>query len=64
MVYLAPQLERFSHKYVDQTVAHEFAHVILGHPMKNRSLSNEQDADNKAQSWGFNPAYKPDQYPK
>ena len=63
MVYLAPQLERLSQKYVDQTVAHEFAHVMLGHPIKNRSLSNEREADNKIRAWGLSPAYKPEQYP-
>ena len=60
MVYLAPQLERLSQKHVDQTVAHEFAHVVLGHSIKHGSPSNEREADNKIQTWGFSPAYKPE----
>ncbi len=65
-VYLSPHLESKSQAEVDFTVAHEFAHVVLGHYKpgattypssltfeKHEDALSEQDADKLAESWGF-----------
>jgi hypothetical protein len=31
IIYLSPELERYAQSSVNRTVAHEFAHVLLGH---------------------------------
>ena len=64
MVYLYPNLEFESHKYVDFVVAHEFAHLVLGHHVRgNEQMAMtaekyedrpaEKAADALAASWGF-----------
>lgn len=65
-VYLSPRLESKSQTEVDFTVAHEFAHIILGHnkpgattlpsdavAQSHESTPSEQEADRLAESWGF-----------
>jgi hypothetical protein len=68
-VYLAPGIERLSQARVDSVVAHEFAHVILGHgspdgraihdavPTKQADVPAEGEADRLVRLWGFDPAY-------
>jgi hypothetical protein len=70
-VYLSPRLESKSQTEVDFTVAHEFAHVVLGHYMPGATnhppgvvvqghgdVPSEKDADRLAESWGFKSAQK------
>jgi hypothetical protein len=63
-VYLSPNLEFESQRTVDFTVAHEIAHVALGHhepgneqmsldASRHRDRPAELAADALAQSWGF-----------
>lgn len=65
-VYLAPNLERKSQREVDFTVAHEFAHVVLGHYKSDATIipadavvrsrgdvPSEKEANRLAESWGF-----------
>jgi predicted metal-dependent peptidase len=62
-LYLSPQLEKKSQKEVDFTVAHEFAHIALGHYKPEHRQSgkwhshedapDEHDADRLVESWGF-----------
>lgn len=72
-IYLSPELERNSQRRVDNTVAHEFAHVVLGHHRhdcqaylgkskkflrcKTKDLPGEKAADALIVKWGFGPAY-------
>lgn len=62
MVYLSPQLEPRSQQYVESVVAHEFAHILL-HPLDQHHPQAEHEADEKAQAWGFRPAYRQEEYP-
>src|ERR1700687_4067174 len=70
-VYLSPFLEKKSQREVNYTVAHEFAHVALGHYKpgamghpagavieRHEDAPTEQDADRLTESWGF-PCPKP-----
>lgn len=64
-LYLSPRLEKMSQKEVDFTVAHEFAHIVLGHykqgitmtpgaPVKSHEeVPAEIATDKLAESWGF-----------
>jgi hypothetical protein len=72
IIYLSPELESKSQEEVDRTVAHEFAHVVLGcyrsDYTRKRSqgvdfetqgdVPSEQDADALIGRWGYEPAYK------
>jgi hypothetical protein len=63
VIYLAPALEKESQAEVDFTVAHEFAHAVLGHSnmelppegvgKKYLDLSPEIAADKLVADWGF-----------
>lgn len=66
LLYLSPRLEAKPQNEVDFTVAHEFAHVSLGHQQpgatrvppdtvvqSHEDVPSEQDADRLAESWGF-----------
>jgi hypothetical protein len=65
-IYLSPRLERMSQARVNSVVAHEFAHVILGHdgdsfpagkvPKKYKDLPAEKAADALIESWGYRAA--------
>jgi len=70
-IYLAPSLERAPQAEVDFTVAHEFAHAVLGHHRDNQALTpkevkegylsfnHEKAADRLAKKWGFTiPEYR------
>jgi len=52
-VYLSPFLELYPQSEVDFTVAHEFAHISLGHKGRKTNKSQETAADKLAVSWGF-----------
>jgi hypothetical protein len=57
-IYLAPCLERRPQDSVDATVAHEFAHVLLGHGEvvdPDDPLRQEREADLLIQKWGYPP---------
>ena len=64
--FLSPRLERKSQARVNSVVAHEFAHVILGHdgdsfpvdkvPKKYKDLPAEKAADALIESWGYRAA--------
>ena len=57
-IYLAPRLERRPQESVDATVAHEFAHVLLGHGEvidPDDPLKQEREADLLIQKWGYAP---------
>ena len=65
LVYLPGRLERRSQRYVDSTVAHEFAHVLL-HPFHfgpNTTLTQEREADDRIKKWGFEQVYQDEDYP-
>lgn len=54
MIYLSPVLENQPQDEVDFTVAHEFAHAVLGHSdYLKTSFASEDEADFLAVSWGF-----------
>jgi hypothetical protein len=69
-IYLAPHLECKSQTEVDKTVAHEFAHVVLGHGRSDSAVTetketlirqadvpHEREADELIKQWGYEPAY-------
>jgi hypothetical protein len=66
LIYLSPRLEAMPQSEVDFTVAHEFAHVSLGHQqpgattvppdavvLSHKDVPSEQDTDRLAELWGF-----------
>ena len=59
LVYLSPDLQNEPCDQVRQTVAHELAHVVLGHseePAPNARVVGkiqERQADELAEQWGF-----------
>ena len=57
LVYLSPGIERRSQGRIESIVAHEFAHALLHAPGALEGCFIEQQADQKAQSWGFKVAY-------
>lgn len=68
IMYLAPNLEDMVQDDVNSIVAHEFAHVLLGHRWAERQGSSvsesrhedepyEIEADKLVEKWGFKPAY-------
>jgi hypothetical protein len=65
LIYLSPRLEALAQEEVDFTVAHEFAHVALGHYKsvvgtiphdavweKHEDAPTERDTDHLIESWG------------
>lgn len=62
LIYFAPTIARMTdHNLVDR-VAHEMAHVILGHYRQDLRLRRsprtcEAEADQLSQQWGFRPRY-------
>lgn len=59
-IYLSPELEKRSQASVNRTVAHEFAHAVLGHggingnyDMKDTGLDAEKEADLLIIKWGY-----------
>jgi hypothetical protein len=57
LVYLSPEIERLSQRRIESIVAHEFAHALLHAPAALEGWFIEQEADKKAESWGFRVAY-------
>jgi hypothetical protein len=64
-VYLSPLLERMRQSEVDTAVAHEIAHIVLGHPDCGRPFGEyspgealDVAADKLIKEWGFTAAYK------
>lgn len=61
LIYLTPELEKRSQAFVDETVAHEFAHVVLGHNSKTYRAKakeygphwREREADLLIEEWGY-----------
>jgi predicted metal-dependent peptidase len=51
-IYLSPILECCSQECVDATVAHEFAHMLVGHESGDQ-LSRERETDLLIQKWGY-----------
>ncbi len=72
-IYLSPSLESKSQAYVDSVVAHEFAHIVLGHCDRgstagavippeckvHNDLPTERDADELISRWGFRKTARP-----
>lgn len=58
-IYLSPTVNRLSEKNLAKTVAHEIAHLVLGHQnIKDRPRSEiEAEADALSVRWGFEPCY-------
>ncbi len=57
-IYLSPMLESQPQPSVDSTVAHEFAHAILGHNGRISAedpYKYEREADTLIASWGYRP---------
>lgn len=68
IIYLAPNLEDKSQDEVNSIVAHEFAHLVLGHPWaqgqgsmgsesRHEDHPYEIEADKLVEKWDFKPAY-------
>jgi hypothetical protein len=70
LIYLAPELELMSQSEIDITVAHEFAHAVLGHGkcgsagtetkealIRQADVPHEREADELITKWGYAPAY-------
>ncbi len=58
-IYLFPNVNRLSEKNLVITIAHEIAHLVLGHQnIKDRPNSEtEAEADALSVRWGFEPCY-------
>jgi hypothetical protein len=57
-IYLSPAMESRPRRYVNATVAHEFAHAIFGHEDAQPSddlVKQDREADNLIQEWGYRP---------
>lgn len=54
-------MARSPHAKVQTMIAHELAHVVLGHgphaSSGEQALLNEEEADRQVKKWGFQPAY-------
>jgi hypothetical protein len=64
VIYLSPNVTRWSDEALASTIAHEIGHLILGHhemgfaPVNQGwSAQRERAADDLAHSWGFRRAY-------
>jgi Zn-dependent peptidase ImmA (M78 family) len=53
VLYLRPTLFRSSQREIDFTVAHEFAHLVLGHLRRLPGRQVEKEANALARKWGF-----------
>jgi hypothetical protein len=57
VIYLAPQLEKAAWSIVVSTVAHELAHVVLGHKFfgytEDEYQAQEEEAWQQIRDWGF-----------
>jgi len=62
VVYFTPNFGRWAAERLERLVAHEFAHLVLGHadsPVAagHGDIHAEEATDRKAESWGFRGAY-------
>ena len=63
VLYFRPNLQRLSEESLVRLVAHEVAHLILGHAdqggytVGTGDVHAEEAADRKAEAWGFKGAY-------
>ena len=60
VIYFSPSLFRKTDKNLTNVVAHECAHVVLGHhenPATDSPRAREQEADDRSASWGFRRTY-------
>lgn len=60
VIYLSPSLFRKTDKRLTDIVAHECAHIVLGHhenPGTDSPRAREQEADDLSASWGFRRTY-------
>ena len=62
LIYLSPEIERYSQRRIESIVAHEFAHALLHAPSALEGWFIEPEADQKVQSWGFKAAYPETRY--
>lgn len=55
VIYLGPELERIAWDRILAVVAHELAHIILGHPVYSREEydKNEEEAWALIREWGY-----------
>jgi hypothetical protein len=63
VIYICPDLRKWSDERIVRLVAHEAAHLVLGHadagsygPGKGE-IHAEEETDRKAESWGFKGAH-------
>lgn len=62
VIYFTPAIRKWSAERLARLVAHEFAHLILGHADSLQAVGHgdihaEEATDRKAESWGFQGAY-------
>jgi hypothetical protein len=60
MIYFAPTISRMTDQNLVDRVAHEIAHVILGHYRQGIGLRRsrcEAEEDELSRQWGFRPRY-------
>jgi hypothetical protein len=70
VIYLSPDFDQDPDERLQDIIAHEIAHLFLGHPEKTNTLGDgdpevkaaeiEMEADTLSTSWGFSPCYGPD----
>ena len=55
IVYLSPELLSYPRDKIEPVIAHELAHVVLGHKEepKTKPMEDEDAANDLAKSWGF-----------
>ena len=62
VIYFSPEIRKWSAERLVRLVAHEIAHLILGHADSPQAAGHgdvhaEEATDRKAESWGFQGAY-------
>ena len=63
VIYFRPDLDKLSDQRLVRLVAHEVAHLMLGHAEAGGAVAGEGDmhaeeaADRQAEAWGFKGAY-------
>ena len=68
VVFLSPELLALPPESSEAVIAHELAHVLLGHEetwlpsARDEALRGEREADDLARSWGFEPPPLFDRY--
>lgn len=57
---LGARVLTLSEEHLRDLLAHEIAHIVLGHPGYPPTSRREQAADARVKRWGFTPAYTSD----